>query len=97
MWEAHWDYLKKKNLNTFINNLKSDGPELQLELTIIFFKLKIKIIEINVNYSDRLGVSNYTGNLIGSFKVALKFTKVVFVKLFKIWLRIFIKILKPFR
>ena len=75
---------KKKNLNTFINNLKSDGPELQLELTINFFKLKIKIVEINVNYSDRLGVSNYTGNLIGSFKVALKFTKVVFVKLFKI-------------
>lgn len=75
---------KKKNLKTFINNLKSNGPELQLELTINFLKLKIKIIEIDVNYSDRLGISNYTGNLLGSLIVALKFTRIVFIKLFKI-------------
>ena len=75
---------KKKDLKTFIDDLKSNGPELQLELTINFFKLKIKIIEINVNYSKRLGLSNYTGNFLGSFIVALKFTKIVIIKLFKI-------------
>ena len=40
---------KKENLDLFINNLKSDGPELQIELTINFFRLKIKIIEIDID------------------------------------------------
>lgn len=74
---------KKKNLDVFIDNLRSDGPELQIELTLNFFSLNIKIIEIDVNYFNRLGISNYTGNFIGSLKVALKFTKVVLIKLFK--------------
>lgn len=75
---------KKEHLDKFKNNLKSDGPELQIELTINFFRLKIKIIEIDINYSNRLGISNYTGNFIGSLKVALRFTKIVIIKLFKI-------------
>lgn len=75
---------KKEHLYKFINTLKSDGPELQIELTINFFRLKIKIIEIDINYLDRLGASNYTGNFIGSLKVAIKFTKLVLIKLFKI-------------
>tara|TARA_B100000795_G_scaffold269191_1_gene257893 strand:- start:2901 stop:3584 length:684 start_codon:yes stop_codon:yes gene_type:complete len=75
---------KKKDLDIFIKSLKSDGPELQMELTINLFKLNIKIIEIDIDYFNRLGVSNYTGNFIGSLKVALKFTKIVLFKLFKI-------------
>lgn len=75
---------KKKNLDFFIKDLKSEGPELQMELTINLFKLNIKIIEIDINYFNRLGVSNYTGNFIGSLKVAIKFTKIVLLKLLKI-------------
>ena len=75
---------KKVHLEKFINTLKSDGPELQIELTINFFRQKINIIEIDINYLDRLGASNYTVNFIGSLNVAIKFTKVVLIKLFKI-------------
>jgi len=74
---------KKKDLNKFISSLKSDGPELQVELTINFIKEKINIIEIPINYKRRTGESNYTGNFIGSLKVALKFTKIVLAKLFR--------------
>ena len=75
---------KKKDLDIFIKNLKSDGPELQMELTLNLFELKIKIVEIDINYFKRLGNSNYTGDFIGSLKVALKFTKIVLFRLLKI-------------
>ena len=75
---------KKRNLDLFIKDLKSEGPELQMELTINLFESNIKILEIDIDYSNRLGASNYTGNFIGSLKVAIKFTKIVLLKLFKI-------------
>ena len=73
---------KKNDLLKFIHRLKSDGPELQIELTINFFKQNTKIVEVPIKYFNRVGISNYTGNFLGSLKVAIKFTKVVISKFF---------------
>ena len=72
----------KKDLDKFKNKLNSDGPELQIELTINLIKQKIKIIEIPIEYTNRIGKSNYTGSFYSSLIVALRFTKVVLKKIF---------------
>lgn len=76
--------LKKKDLDKFIKKLESNGPELQMEITLSLLKLDISMIEIPVNYLQRSGKSNYTGNFISSAIVALKFTKIVFKKYFNL-------------
>lgn len=68
---------KRKDYDTFKHLLKYHGPEFQLELTIHLLRLKIKILEVSVNYKKRIGKSNYTGSFFNSLKVAIKFTKVV--------------------
>lgn len=75
---------KKKNFDIFKDSLKYDGPEFQLELTINLFRQKLNILEIPIEHKPRIGRSHYTGNFVDSFMVALKFTKVVFLKFFKI-------------
>jgi glycosyltransferase involved in cell wall biosynthesis len=77
--------IKSKAIKDVLNNLKYDGPELQMELTISLLKKKFKIKEIEVNYQNRIGrKSVYTKNFLSSFKVLLGFTKVVLLKFFKI-------------
>ena len=76
---------KKKKLNEIIPRLKSDGPELQMELTTSLMINKAKIIETKVNYKKRKGKSNYTGNFYDSFKVLIVFTKVIILKFFRIF------------
>ena len=76
--------LKKKDLDKFIKKLKSNGPELQMEITLNILKLNISMIEIPVNYSQRIGKSNYTGNFLSSLNVALRFTKIVIKKYFNL-------------
>jgi dolichol-phosphate mannosyltransferase len=75
---------KKKHYDLFKSTLIYNGPEFQLELSINLFRLKIKIIELTIEYKNRFGKSHYTGNFFDSLKVVLRFTKVVFFKLFKI-------------
>ena len=75
---------KKNDYVKFKKKLKCDGPEFQIELTINLIKLSLRIVEIPISYGNRLGKSNYTGNFYSSFKVVLKFTKVVILNLFKI-------------
>lgn len=75
---------KKKNYDLFKNSLKYDGPEFQLELTINLFRQKLKITEIKIEHKPRIGKSHYTGNFFDSSMVVAKFTKVVFLKFFKI-------------
>ena len=60
-----------------------DGPELPMEITTSVLLKKVKVCEIDVSYTDRKGTSSYTGNFIGSLKVLLTFTKVVFLKFFR--------------
>ena len=43
----------KKKLKEIIPRLKSDGPELQMELTTSLMINKAKIIETKVNYKKR--------------------------------------------
>ena len=77
--------IKSQAIKDILNNLKYDGPELQMELTISLLKKKFKIKEIEVNYQNRIGrKSVYTKNFLSSFKVLLGFTKVVLLKFFKI-------------
>lgn len=77
--------IKSQAIKDILNNLKYDGPELQMELTISLLKKKFKIKEIEVNYQNRSGrKSVYTKNFLSSFKVLLGFTKVVLLKFFKI-------------
>jgi len=76
--------IKASAIKEVLNNLKYDGPELQMELTISLLKKKFKIKEIEVNYQNRIGrKSAYTKNFLSSFKVLLAFTKVVLLKFFK--------------
>ena len=75
---------KKKNYDLFKDSLKYDGPEFQLELTINLFRQKLKITEIKIEHKPRIGKSHYTGNFFDSSMVVAKFTKVVFLKFFKI-------------
>jgi len=75
---------QKKHYDLFKNSLKYDGPEFQLELSINLFRLNIKIIELPIEHKARYGKSHYTGNFLDSLKVVLSFSKVVFLKLFKI-------------
>ena len=74
---------KREDYYKFNNSLKYRGPELQLELTINLINLGLKIIEIPVEYGKREGKSNYTGNFYSSLIIAIRFTKVVIVKLLK--------------
>lgn len=76
--------IRSQDLKKFINSLKSDGPELQMELNINIINLNIKIKELQIRYYQRIGKSNYTGNFYSSFKVAVKFTKIVFLKFFNL-------------
>lgn len=77
--------IKAESIASIINNLKYDGPELQMELTISLLKKKLKIKEIEINYQSRSGrESAYTQNFFSSFRVLLGFTKVVFLKFFRI-------------
>ena len=64
--------------------MKYPGPEFQVELSINLMRQKIKIKQIPIEYKHRIGPSKYTGNFSDSFMVALRFTKVVFLKFFKI-------------
>tara|TARA_B100000900_G_C20545528_1_gene702365 strand:+ start:737 stop:1423 length:687 start_codon:yes stop_codon:yes gene_type:complete len=75
---------RKIDYDKFRKKLKFSGPEFQLELTINLINQKLNIIEIPVKYGKRIGKSNYTGNFYSSFKVALRFTKVVILKFFKL-------------
>ena len=74
---------KRNSIKNIIKNLKSDGPELQIELTIDILKSNLKIIEKKITYKDRIGISSYTGNFYSSSKVLIKFSKVVILKFFK--------------
>jgi glycosyltransferase involved in cell wall biosynthesis len=77
--------IKAESIASIINNLKYDGPEFQMELTISLLKKKLKIKEIEINYQSRSGrESVYTKNFFSSFRVLLAFTKVVFLKFFRI-------------
>jgi len=76
--------IKSSAIKDVLNNLKYDGPELQMELTISLLKKKIKIKEIEVNYQNRIGrKSVYTKNFLSSLRVLVAFTKVVLLKFFK--------------
>lgn len=75
---------QKKHYDIFKHTLKYDGPEFQLELTINLFRLRIKIIELQIEHKPRFGKSHYTGNFLDSLNVVLKFTKVVLLKFFKL-------------
>ena len=89
---------KKKKLKEIIPRLKSDGPELQMELTTSLMINKAKIIETKVNYKKRKGKSNYTGNFYDSFKVLIVFTKVIILKFLgflKCFFAYSLKIFKP--
>jgi glycosyltransferase involved in cell wall biosynthesis len=77
--------IKAEAITDIINNLKFDGPELQMELTISLLKKKLRIKEIEINYQNRTGrKSVYSKNFFTSFRVFLAFTKVVFFKFFRI-------------
>lgn len=77
--------IKSNAIKDVLSNLKYDGPELQMELTISLLKKKFKIKEIEVNYQNRIGrKSVYTKDFLSSLRVLLAFTKVVFLKFFKI-------------
>lgn len=76
--------IKKENYDKFKENMKYPGPEFQVELSINLMRQKIKIKQIPIEYKHRIGPSKYTGNFSDSFMVALRFTKVVFLKFFKI-------------
>ena len=77
--------IKSDILKDIIRNLKYDGPELQMELTINLLQKKIKIIELQVDYENRIGrKSVYTKNFFSSLKVLLGFSKVVVKKFFKV-------------
>ena len=75
---------KKQNYDIFKDSLKYNGPEFQLELTINLLRQKLKIIEMTIEHKPRIGKSHYTGNFFDSLIVAIQFTKVVFLKLFRI-------------
>ncbi len=75
---------KKADYNKFKKNLRYYGPEFQLELTINLINQNLKITEIPVYYGKRIGKSNYTGNFYSSLKVAIRFSKVVLLKFFRI-------------
>ena len=75
---------KKKDYDLFKNTLKYNGPEFQLELTINLFRLNLNITEIKIEHKPRIGKSHYTGNFLDSLMVVIQFTKVVFLKFFKI-------------
>ena len=75
---------KKQNYDIFKESLKYNGPEFQLELTINLLRQKLKIIEMPIEHKPRIGKSHYTGNFFDSLIVAIQFTKVVFLKLFRI-------------
>ena len=77
--------IKKKNLDEIIPRLKSNGPELQMELTTSLMINKAKILEKKVNYKKRKGKSNYTDNFYDSFKVLLVFTKIIILKFLRIF------------
>ena len=76
--------VKKEIYLSFCDDLKFLGPEFQVELTINLIKKYKNIIEIPVNYKQRVGSSNYTGNFFSSLKVALSMLKVIFLKFLKI-------------
>jgi glycosyltransferase involved in cell wall biosynthesis len=75
---------KKSDYNKFKTNLKYYGPEFQIELTLNLINQNLRIIEIPVYYGKRFGKSNYTGSFYSSLKVAIRFSKVVLLKFFKI-------------
>lgn len=75
---------KRSDYNKFKKKLKYIGPEFQIELTINLINQNLKIIETPVYYGKRIGRSNYTGNFYSSFKVAIRFSKVVLLKFFRI-------------
>jgi glycosyltransferase involved in cell wall biosynthesis len=75
---------KRSDYNKFKKKLKYIGPEFQIELTINLINQNLKIIETPVYYGKRIGKSNYTGNFYSSFKVAIRFSKVVLLKFFRI-------------
>jgi len=75
---------KKSDYNKFKKNLKYCGPEFQIELTLNLINQNLRIIEIPVYYGKRFGKSNYTGNFYSSLKVAIRVSKVVLLKFFKI-------------
>jgi len=76
--------VKKEIYLSFCDDLKFLGPEFQVELTINLIKKYKNIIEIPVNYKQRVGSSNYTGSFFSSLKVALSMLKVIFLKFLKI-------------
>jgi glycosyltransferase involved in cell wall biosynthesis len=76
---------KRSDYDKFKNKLKYYGPEFQMELTINLISQNLKIIEIPVYYGKRIGKSNYTGNFFSSLKVAIRFSKVVLLKFFRIF------------
>ncbi len=77
--------IKSNVLKDIVKNLKYDGPELQMELTINLLQKKIKILEIKVDYENRIGrKSIYTKNFFSSLKVLFSFSKVVVKKFFRV-------------
>ena len=75
--------IKKTTYSKFMHNIKYTGPEFQVELTLNIIKFSKNIIEIPVNYYQRLGKSNYTGSFFNSSKVALAMLKVIIIYYFK--------------
>jgi len=76
--------IKRSDYNKFKKKLKYHGPEFQIELTINLINQNLKIIEIPIYYGKRIGKSNYTSNFYSSLKVAIRFSKVVLLKFFRI-------------